>query len=190
MADELPSNEDMAKMASSMPWWLILVWGILAVIIGISLIVSPLITTFYLIMFMGAYWFVGGIFTLVSLISDRSNMGWKAFLGIISILGGAVIMGYPLYSSVIVLTLLVFLVGFWGLLIGGTKLFEAVRSHDAGAGILGVLSIIFGMILLIYPYAAAFALPLVAGFFALFGGILAVVVSFQVKKVQAAAPAQ
>lgn len=189
MAEKVPSNVEMAKMASSMPWWLILVWGILAIIIGIALITSPIVTSFYLILFMGAYWFVGGIFTLVSLISDRSNMGWKIFLGIISILAGAVIMGYPLYSSIMVLTLLVFLVGFWGLLIGGTKLFEAAKSHDAGAAILGVLSIIFGMILLVYPYAAAFALPLVAGFVALFGGILATVVSFQVKKVQAAAPA-
>lgn len=185
MSDESSVNADMAAKMSSMPWWLVLVWGILAVLIGFMLVGSPLVTSFYLIIFMGAYWFVGGIFTLVSLINDRENMGWRLFLGIISILGGCAIMTYPIYSSLLVLTMMVFLVGFWGLLIGATKLFEAIKFHDAGAGILGVLSIIFGMILLIYPYAAAYSLPLVVGFIAIFAGFCAVFVSFQIKKAQA-----
>ena len=182
---EVPStNADVAAAMSSMPWWLVLVWGILAVLIGLMLVGSPVVTSFYLILFMGAYWFVGGIFTLVSLISDRTNMGWRIFLGIISILGGVAITAYPIYSSVLVLTMMVFLVGFWGLLIGATKLFEALKFHDIGAGVLGILSIIFGMVLLIYPYAAAYSLPLVIGFIAIFIGFCAVFVSFQIKKAQ------
>lgn len=184
MSEDIPTNAEIAAAAGSMPWWLVLVWGIMAIIIGIMLMTTPLVTTYTLILFMGVYWFIGGIFTLVSLFQDRTNMGWKVFLAVISILAGIAIMAHPLYGSVIVLTMLVFLIGFWGLLIGGTKLYEAFSSKDAGAGILGLLSIIFGIILLVFPFGAALALPLVAGAFALLGGICATVVSFQVRKAQ------
>lgn len=182
MSEEISKNTEIAAVVGGMPWWLVLVWGILAVIIGIMLVASPLTTVFYLILFMGAYWFVGGIFTIISLFNNRENMGWKLFLAIISIIAGIAIMTYPIYGSIIVLTLLVFIIGFWALLIGGTKIYEAVRSKDAGSGILGVISIIFGIILLVYPYGAAYALPLVAGIIAIIGGISAIAVSFQIKK--------
>lgn len=132
------TNEEITAAVGSMPWWLVLVWGILAILIGAMLITTPVITTYYLVLFMGAYWFIGGIFTLASLFSDKSNMGWKIFLAVISIFAGIAIMSYPLYGEIVVLTMLVFLIGFWGLLIGGTKLYEAFRKKDAGSGILGV----------------------------------------------------
>ena len=189
MSDGTPTKAEFVTAMSSMPWWLVLVWGILAFLIGIMLAGSPIVTSFYLILFMGAYWFVGGIFTLVSLLSDRTNMGWKIFLGIISILGGAAIMIYPIYSSLLVLTMMVIVVGFLGLLIGATKLFEAVKFHDAGAGILGILSIIFGIIILIYPYAAAYSLPLILGCVVIIAGLCAIILSFQIKKAKAVSAA-
>jgi len=185
MSENAPSKIDVAAAISGMPWWLVLIWGILAVIIGIALVATPLVTIFYLILILGIYWFIGGIFTLISLISDRSNLGWKIFLGIISIIAGIAIITYPLYSSVIVLAVMVICVGFFGILIGITKLFEAAKNRDAGAGVLGILSIIFGMILLIYPYAAAIILPWIIGIIALIAGISAIIVSFKVKKAQA-----
>jgi len=184
MTENMSADAEISAAIGSMPWWLVLVWGILAIIIGLMFITTPLITTYYLVLFMGVYWFVGGIFTLASLFSDKSNMGWKIFLAVISMLAGIAIMAQPLFGSIIVLTMLVFLIGFWGILIGGTKLYEAFRSKDAGAGILGALSIIFGIILLIFPWGAALALPLIAGGFALLAGICSVVVAFQVKKAQ------
>ena len=184
MNNAVPTNEDMAAYVGKMPWWLVLVWGILAVLIGVMLVSQPLITAFYLIFFMGIYWFIGGFFTLASVFGDRTDAGWRIFLAIISIIAGLVIMCYPIYSSIIVLELLVFLIGIWALVIGCTNLYAAFTKKDAGAGILGIISIIFGIILIIFPYGAAYALPIVAGFVAIIAGICAIVVSFQVKKGQ------
>ncbi len=185
MSKEVSANSQIAAAVGSMPWWLVLIWGILAVIIGLCLIATPFTTMFYIILFMGAYWFVGGIFTLISLFGNCENKGWKIFLGIISIIGGIVIMTYPLYSSLIIITMVVIFAGIWGLIIGGTKIYEAVKFKDAGALALGVLSIIFGLILLASPYTAAYVLPIVGGIFALIIGIAAVFLSFQFKKAQA-----
>jgi uncharacterized membrane protein HdeD (DUF308 family) len=184
MIDSAPTNEQMASYVGKLPWWLVLVWGILAVIIGLMLISQPLITAFLLITLMGVYWFVGGIFTLASLFSDKTDAGWRIFLAIISIIAGLVIMAYPIYSSIIVLEVLVFLIGLWALVIGGTHIYSAFTKKDAGSGVLGIISIIFGFILLIFPFGAAYALPIVAGVVALVAGLSAIVISFQVKKTQ------
>lgn len=174
-----PAEQDLLN--AGMPWTLTLVWGILAVIFGLLLIATPVETLFTLILFMGVYWFVGGIFTLVSLMSDRIGMGWRICMGVISILAGLVIMIYPLYSSFLVVEMLVLFIGIWALVIGGVKLFEAVKHKDAGTGVLGVLSILFGLLLLGAPMAAALSLSLVVGFFALIGGFTAIFLAFQLR---------
>lgn len=102
-------------------------------------------------------------------------------MGVISILAGLVIMIYPLYSSFLVVEMLVLFIGIWALVIGGVKLFEAVKHKDAGTGVLGVLSILFGLLLLGAPMAAALSLSLVVGFFALIGGFTAIFLAFQLR---------
>lgn len=181
MIDENMSEEEIAVVAASMPWWLILVWGLLALLLGLMLIVTPLVTIATLILFMGAYWFVGGLFTLASLVWDRSNVGWKLFMGIISVLGGLVVMAQPALSTILVMGLLVFIIGFWAVLIGVVKIYDAYRTKDGGTGVLGVLSLLFGFILLVSPFAGAVSLSIVAGFFALVGGISAVAFSLKIR---------
>jgi len=46
---------------------------------------------------------------------------------------------------------------------------------------LGVLSIIFGLILLSHPVIGAVALPYVLGIFGIIGGIFAIVIAFKLK---------
>jgi uncharacterized membrane protein HdeD (DUF308 family) len=64
------------------PWWLELIEGIAAIIIGILLFVQPAATITVLVLFLGIYWLILGIFTLVSLFWDRTAWGWKVFIGI------------------------------------------------------------------------------------------------------------
>ena len=42
------------------PRWLIILEGIFAIIIGISLLVQPGRTFYYMVQVLGLYWFVGG----------------------------------------------------------------------------------------------------------------------------------
>jgi uncharacterized membrane protein HdeD (DUF308 family) len=189
MADEPTTPESIIKKNIGLfPWWVLLLWGILALIVGIMFLTTPGITTVIFITLLGAFWFVGGIFTLASLISDKSQMGWKIFLGILNIIVGLIILAYPLYSTVILLTFFVIFIGIWAMIQGFMHLFHAFSAKDAGNGVLGIVSIIFGLILLAFPLISAALLPFVAGIFALIGGFAAIIVSFQVKKA-AAAPA-
>ncbi|MFA5254581.1 MAG: DUF308 domain-containing protein [Methanoregula sp.] len=168
------------------PWWVILIWGLLALLIGIMFLASPGITTLVFITFLGAYWLVGGIFSIVSLAVDKTNMGWKIFLAILSIIAGIIILAYPLYSTFFLLSFFIILVGVWACITGGAHMYQAFTTKDAGSGVLGILSFIFGILLLIFPLLSAVLLPFVAGVFAIVLGFAAIVTSFAAKK---AAPA-
>jgi len=187
MADVVPSVVPDITDAKLFPWWLLLVWGVLTLLIGCMLLATPGMTTVLLITLMGAYWLVGGLFALCSLAVDRTNMGWKIFLAIINIIAGIVILCYPLYSTVFVLSFFVIFVGFWAIFIGAAHLFQGFSAKDAGNAVLGIISIIFGLLLLCMPLIVAALLPFIAGAFGIVMGIIAIAYSFTVKKAQTAA---
>jgi len=164
------------------PWWVILLWGILAFLIGVMFLASPGITTLVFVTFLGAYWLVSGIFALISLAIDRTDMGWKIFLAVLNLIAGIIILSYPLYSTVFLLAFLVIFIGFWACFTGFVHLFHAFTRKDAGNGIIGIISIIFGILLLVFPLLSAALLPFVAGIFALLIGIVAIFAALQVKK--------
>jgi len=186
MADEITTPEMiLQKKISLFPWWVVLLWGILALIIGIMFLTTPAITTIVFITLLGAFWFVGGIFTLASVAVDKSQMGWKILLGILNIIVGLIILAYPLYSTLILLTFFIIFVGFWACIQGCLHLFQAFSAKDAGNALLGIVSLIFGILLLVFPLISAALLPFVAGIFALVAGFSAIAVSFTVKKASA-----
>jgi len=163
----------------SFPWWAILIQGIFSIIIGILLLSYPGATTLVIVQFIGMYWLVTGIFSLVGIFIDRSMWGWKLFAGVIGILAGLAIMRHPLWSTFMLPTLMVIFMGISGLFIGVSGLIGAFKGGEWAAGILGALSILFGLLLLFSPFIAAFALPWVYGILGIAGGISAIFVAFR-----------
>ena len=181
------SQQSAAHDVGLLPWWLVLLWGIIAVIIGCLFLAYPYNTLMASIVFLGIYWFIGGIFTLFAAFMDATDRGWKILISIISIIAGLAIMAYPLYSFLLVPAFFIIFVGFWACFVGLVKLYQGFTGKDAGTGVLGVISLIFGILLLVYPYVAAALIPYIFGGFALVGGIAAIVVSFMVRGEQKAA---
>ncbi len=134
------------------PWWLTLIAGILAVIVGGILLWAPaktkIDTYLILVAILGIYWLVEGILDIVSIFIDHSMWGWKLFIGIISIAAGGYILMYPLASAVALPQIFALILGIWGVVYGITLLFMAFRGGGWGAGIMGVLGIIFGIALM------------------------------------------
>lgn len=170
---------------STIPWWVVLLEGIAAIIIGLLLLASPARTTVVLVQLLGIYWLIAGIFQIVAIFIDSSMWGWKLFAGVLGIIAGIIILQHPLWSTLLVPATLVILVGIIGIFIGIVKLIQAFQGGGWGVGILGVLSIILGIILLGNVWIATLTLPIVLGIFAILGGILALVGAFRLKGEQA-----
>jgi len=169
------------EKGASLPWWLVLLEGIAAVIIGGLLLISPAATTVVLIQFLGIYWLVSGIFSVVSIFIDSSMWGWKLFAGILGVIAGIIIIQNPLWSTFLVPTVLVIVLGIQGIVFGVIYLIMAFKGAGWGAGILGALSVILGGILIFRPFVAALALPWVVGIFALVFGVIAIFQAFKMK---------
>ena len=171
----------MSSEEKLVPWWVVLIQGIAAIIIGVLLLVNPRITTVVLIQFLGIYWFIVGIIDIVRIFIDISMWGWKLFSGIIGILAGIAIIQYPLWASFLVPGVLVWVFGFFGIIIGIIGLIQAFQGAGWGAGILGILSILFGLLLIFNALYASLTLPFIFGILAIVGGLAALVMAFQMR---------
>jgi uncharacterized membrane protein HdeD (DUF308 family) len=158
------------------PWWLTLILGIFAVIIGAVLLWAPAKTQVnayvLLVQLLGIWWLVSGILDLVVLFIDRTAWGWKLFMGIISIIAGGYILMYPIATALVLPQILVLLLGLWGVIHGGVLLFLAFRGGGWGAGIVGAIAILFGIILIANYSVPGMGLTMiwVAAVFGLIGG--------------------
>ena len=81
------------------PWWLVLIEGILAIVLGAFLLFQPGSTWVIIVQVIAIYWLISGIFKIVSIFFDSSMWGWKLFAGIIGILAGIVLLGEPIFRD-------------------------------------------------------------------------------------------
>jgi len=174
------------RESAAIPWWIVLLEGIFAAIFGLLLLVAPGATLIFLVQVLGFYLLIGGILRMVSIFTDSSSWGWKLFGGILGILAGIVVLNHPLWSTIAIPTYLVYLISVLAIAEGAVCLFMAFQGDGWGIGILGILSILFGIIVLANPLIGVVALPFVLGGFMLVGGIAAVVASFRLRSSPAA----
>src|SRR5262245_42417226 len=92
---------DPAPTRSESPWWLGLLGGIAAIIIGFLFLSSPAMTIAIIIQFLGFYWLFTGVLDLVSLFVDRTDWVWKVISGILGIIAGFIVINNPLWSAVL-----------------------------------------------------------------------------------------
>jgi uncharacterized membrane protein HdeD (DUF308 family) len=167
------------------PWWLTLVTGILAVVAGAVLLWGGLLDKadmyFLLINILGIWWLVQGVFDIVSIFVDHSMWGWKLFIGIISIAAGAYVLSYPVVSAVALPKIFVLVMGIWGLMYGIILLIMAFSGGGWGAGILGVLGIVFGIALTVNYADPGMGLAMLwtAAVFGVIGGVALIVQAFR-----------
>ena len=165
-------------------WWLVLIEGIAVLILGILFITSPGITLATTVVFLGIYWLVDGIISIVRIFtkSTDTHWGWLLARGILGILAGILVLQHPLVATFMVPAVLVTVLGIDGIIIGTIGLVQAFKGGGWSAGILGVLSILFGLILLFNVQIGVLVLPFVLGILGLIGGIVLIVMSFKLRK--------
>jgi uncharacterized membrane protein HdeD (DUF308 family)/predicted flap endonuclease-1-like 5' DNA nuclease len=163
-------------------WWLLLLQGIAAIILGVLLFTRPAATIQAIVIFLGIYWLITGILTLVSLIWDRSQWGLKIITGILGILAGLFIVRNPIISAFVVPASFALALGILGIVIGIGQLIQAFRGGGWGIGILGVLSIILGVLLLANPAIGGISLAIMLAILLIVGGIAAIIASFGLRR--------
>jgi len=163
-------------------WWFFLLEGIAGIILGILLLTDPGATMLVLVTFLGFYWLITGVLSLVQVFVDRSSPWiWSLLIGLIGILAGIFVLRHPLLSALTVPTVLVVLLGVQGLVMGVLEIIGGLKGGGLGTFILGLINILVGVLLLGSPFAAALAVPIVFGVLLLVQGIALIIWAFRVR---------
>src|SRR5512136_257121 len=127
---------------------------------------------------------IGGILDIVHMFTDHTQWGWKLFIGIVSIVAGGYILMYPVLVGLELPSLLVLILGIWGVIKGVVMFFMAFKGGGGAYAIVGIFAVFFGLILI-----AAYTVPGVgvaalwfAAIGAFLGGFFLIYRAFQQRK--------
>jgi uncharacterized membrane protein HdeD (DUF308 family) len=166
-------------------WWLLALRGVLAILFGIIAFVWPGITLLVLVLLFGAYALLDGVFSIVAAFSDRaSKQRWWVLLleGLLGIAAGIIAFLWPGMTAFA----LVYLIAAWAIITGVLEIAAAIRLRQEIEGewllaLGGVASIIFGVLMVIWPGTGALALVWLIGAYAIVFGVLMIALAFRLR---------
>jgi uncharacterized membrane protein HdeD (DUF308 family) len=176
-----PRYEEMIAVLAK-NWWAIGLRGVLAILFGLIALFMPGATMLSLVLVFAAYAFLEGILGIVSAVRaarEHERWGYLLLEGIVNIAAAAVAVLWP---GITVLAF-VFLVAFWAIFTGVLELMAAFRlDFIDGRGWLvfgGIVSILYGGLLLVAPMIGAVVLTWWLGVYALVFGAALIVLAFR-----------
>jgi uncharacterized membrane protein HdeD (DUF308 family) len=184
MASHKVNNALYAVSTSTTPWWVVLLEGIFALLLGIFLVAETAITSVFLVTVLGLYFLIRGIIAIVQIFTGTSSLhwGWLLFDGVVGIIAGLAVLNHPIYATAIAGTTVVVLVAVAALLMGIVGLIHAFAGGGGwGAGIFAALSILIAILLFANLLAATVVLPFVIAGFLIVGGVVGIVLSFSMR---------
>lgn len=157
-------------------WWLFLLRGILALIFGVVALFFPQAAFLSLVLIFGAFAFVDGIFALIAAFTGGArseNWWWLILEGIFGILIGVLTIIQPAAMG----TAWLIIIAVWAIFTGITEIVTAIRLRKEITGewaliLGGIISVLFGLLVMFYPASGAFAVGFMIGIYAIiFGGL-------------------
>ena len=166
-------------------WWHFAVRGVLTIVFGLVALIWPGVTQLALVLLFGAFVLADGITTVATSISARKYFKrWWALLleGLTGIVIAAITFFWPTITG---LALMYFIAG-WAILTGIFEIAAALEFRKLIPGewatfLMGLLSIIFGILMFVYPAAGALGIVWMIGFYAIFFGIMELVFAFRLR---------
>lgn len=166
-------------------WWMFAIRGVAAVIFGILALIWPGQALQALVLVFGAYALVDGIFAVAAGIASRGyfDRWWAVLLeGIVGIVVGLLTFFWPNVTALV----LVYFIAIWAFITGVFEIVAAIQLRRVITGewmliLGGVISIIFGILLFVYPGAGAMSLVWMIGIYAIVFGISEFVFAFRLR---------
>jgi len=169
-------------------WWLFTLRGVLGIIFGILALIFPGPTILSLVLLFSAYMLVDGIFGIISAVRairrKEDRWGLLIFEGLLDIATGVVAFLWPGLTVVA----FVWLIAAWAIVSGGLMTAAGFRlniEHGRWWLVLGgLLSLAYGVLLIITPLIGAVVFTWWLGAYALVFGVALVIFSFKLRSRQ------
>ena len=167
-------------------WWLIALRGLVALILGIIMLaMQPVAAAAFLVIFIGAYALVDGIFALTVGIINRPphrDRGWLITEGRSGVLAGIAILASPLLAGVFIM----YFIAFWAIFTGLMEFVFAIgqwkQIPDAWLILLnGIFSVALGTLILVNIAVGATLIVLMIAIYLVIFGVLLIAMGFSLK---------
>lgn len=165
-------------------WWMFLLGGVLYIVFGVLALMRPAEALLALSLLFAWFVLLDGVVSVVRALGAKGIDGrwWVFFGGLVSILIGL----YALLGPVNTVLLFVFVIAFQAIVFGAATFMFGVSIRKAVSGewvlyLTGVVSVIFGLLLLWAPGIGGLSVSLTIGAWALVTGILRVVFALRVR---------
>ena len=165
-------------------WGWALAFGIITLAVGVVVLVWPGRTLIVVAILFGIQLSVTGIFRFVSAFAAGDVGGGTrvlyALLGVLSLIIGL----YALRHVLITLLALALLLGIFWIVSGAVELFNALAhnvEHRGWTIFMGILSILAGIVVLVYPGISLLTLAVVLSIWLLIYGVMEIVVAFRIR---------
>lgn len=155
-------------------WWAVLARGVAAILFGLIALFLPIATLASLVLLFAAYLLVDGVLAIVSAVkAARRHERWGLFVleGIANLIAAAVAVFMPtaaLFAFVVVAAA-------WGVVTGVLMLMAAFRLHRthgrAWLAVGGVASLVWGVLLALFPVSGLIVLTWWLGAYAVVFGV-------------------
>ena len=169
----------------SRTWWVLALQGACALAFGILALLWPDITLLWLVALFAAYALIAGVMTVVGVVRNRrrEDYWWLLLLlGLSSIAAGVIAVLHPDLTALV----LVLLMGANALVNGVLHIALAIQLRKVIRGewlmvAAGIVSIVFGILVFLFPGAGALALVWLISAYAILIGILLLAVALRAR---------
>jgi uncharacterized membrane protein HdeD (DUF308 family) len=166
-------------------WWMFAVRGVVAIIFGVLALIWPGQTLQALVLVFGAYALVDGIFAVIAGIAARGyfDRWWAVLLeGVAGVVIGLLTFFWPNITALVLL----YFIAAWALITGIFEIVAAIQLRRVITGewmliLGGLLSILFGILLFVFPGTGAVSLIWLIGIYAIVFGISEIIFAFRLR---------
>jgi uncharacterized membrane protein HdeD (DUF308 family) len=166
-------------------WWVFVLRGVVAILFGVFAFTRPGMTLEVLVLLFAFWALLDGIFALIGSVgaAEAREPWWPfVFIGLLGIAAGVV----TLKSPQMVTEVLYLIIAFWAIFTGILEMVAAVRLRDLITGewwlfAAGLVSVAFGVLLLMYPGPGLLAVIYLIGIYAVIAGIANIMVGVRLK---------
>jgi uncharacterized membrane protein HdeD (DUF308 family) len=167
-------------------WWAFAVRGILGIAFGVVLVLFPGIGLVAVVALFAAWAIIGGVSSLVAAWQARAHRDWWVGLleGVVGVAAGLVAILAPGLAALGLL----FVIATWAVLTGILQLWFAIRMRDQirgelWLGLSGVVAILFGLLLVLFPGTGILSVLLLAGLLSIAFGAAMVMLGFRLRSI-------
>jgi uncharacterized membrane protein HdeD (DUF308 family) len=168
-------------------WWVLLLRGLAGIGFGVVAFMWPGITLVSMILLFGVFAAVGGVLEIIAAIRGGTMLPrwWLAMAGVIALGAAAITFLDPHVTALI----LIYIIGGWAFIHGIFEIIGAIRirkmiRNEWALILSGVLSALFGIMVMLRPGAGALGLVWMIGAIAFVTGILFTYFAFKLRRLK------